>query len=88
MISGIYMILNYSTNKFYIGRAVNLNNRWKTHKSALNRDIHTNEYLQFAWNKYEVLGLMRMEINVSVVNVEKEEIFIIEIKNILETEKD
>lgn len=46
------MILNISTEKYYIGRAFNLDMRWRTHKSALNKNKHTNEYLQFAWNKY------------------------------------
>lgn len=49
---GIYMILNVTTEKYYIGRAFDLDMRWRTHKSALNKRKHPNEYLQFAWNKY------------------------------------
>lgn len=51
-ISGIYCIENLNTNKKYIGQSVNIGDRWAKHKSELNRNIHDNDYLQKAWNKY------------------------------------
>lgn len=52
MKSGIYKITNSITNKIYIGSAINCNDRWSKHKSALNKNKHGNRYLQNAWNKY------------------------------------
>lgn len=52
MKSGIYVILNTVSGKMYVGSAVDLNKRWRTHKSHLNNDAHCNPYLQSAWNKY------------------------------------
>ena len=51
-ISGIYCIENKITNMVYIGLSKNINNRWKEHKYRLNRNIHPNNKLQNAWNKY------------------------------------
>ena len=50
--SGIYAIVCTSTNKYYIGQAVNIKKRWATHLSTLKRNIHFNIKLQRAWNKY------------------------------------
>lgn len=50
--SGIYKILNWSTNKFYIGSAVRLRHRLDCHKSELRANKHRNSKLQNAWNKY------------------------------------
>lgn len=33
-VSGIYKITNIINNKFYIGKSVNINNRWRQHKLA------------------------------------------------------
>lgn len=52
MIGGIYQIRNTITNKIYIGSAKNFYNRFRIHKSFLNRNKHNNSYLQLAWNKY------------------------------------
>ena len=52
MKSGIYKILNIFNGKFYIGSAINLKNRWKTHRNLLLRNAHPNTYMQFAWNNY------------------------------------
>lgn len=48
---GIYAIRNVINNKVYIGQSVNIEKRWKEHKSALKRGVHGNPYLQAAWNK-------------------------------------
>lgn len=49
---GIYMILNTSNNKKYIGSSKNIYQRWNIHKKELNKNKHHNQYLQFSWNKY------------------------------------
>jgi group I intron endonuclease len=53
-VSGIYQIRNITNDKIYIGSAVNIKNRWKTHKSDLNLNKHHSPYLQRAWDKHGV----------------------------------
>lgn len=50
--SAIYMIVNTVNDKYYIGSAVDVRNRITYHLSRLNRNIHHNQHLQKAWNKY------------------------------------
>lgn len=50
-VSGIYEILNIQTNKRYIGSAVNIRLRWKTHRRRLRRGTHDSKYLQSSFNK-------------------------------------
>lgn len=50
--SGIYKIVNKVDGKYYVGSTKDFNNRWRTHKSTLSKNIHPNDYLQRAWNKY------------------------------------
>lgn len=50
--SGIYCIENLLNSKKYIGQSIDINNRWKHHRSELNNNVHFNDYLQKAWNKY------------------------------------
>lgn len=50
--SGIYRITCTSTEKIYIGSAINLRNRWQDHRKCLRRNNHINKKLQNAWNKY------------------------------------
>lgn len=52
ILCGIYCIENKTTQKKYIGQSRNINSRWCHHKAELNNDIHDNDYLQKAWNKY------------------------------------
>ncbi len=49
---GIYRITCTVTGKFYIGSAVNLQNRWRVHRHYLFHNTHNNPKLQRAWNKY------------------------------------
>lgn len=51
-ISGIYTITNKTNNKVYVGQSINVYDRFNRHKSALNRQVHDNDYLQQSWNKY------------------------------------
>lgn len=51
-ISGIYMIKNKTSTKYYIGRSVNCNERFSKHKSLLRNGNHINNHLQNAWNLY------------------------------------
>jgi len=48
----IYKITNKINNKIYIGSSNNFRNRWKNHTNSLNRNVHENDHLQKAWNKY------------------------------------
>ena len=50
--SGIYLIYCSANQRGYIGRARNINSRWKTHKTRLRRNVHENPHLQRSWNKY------------------------------------
>lgn len=50
--SGVYKITNIKNGKFYIGSSIDINTRWRRHKSDLRNENHPNLYLQRAWNKY------------------------------------
>jgi group I intron endonuclease len=52
MSTGIYKISNTFNGKFYIGSAVNIEKRWRTHKTNLAQGKHHSRHLQSAWNKY------------------------------------
>lgn len=49
--SGIYVIMNIYDFKKYIGSSKDVYHRLHKHKSILNRNKHTNPYLQNVWNK-------------------------------------
>lgn len=51
-ICGIYEILNTNNQKRYIGQSIDIHRRWIQHRSELKNGCHSNEYLQFSWNKY------------------------------------
>jgi len=50
MNSGIYKIFNKISEKFYIGSAVNIKDRWRQHCYKLKNIKHRNAFLQAAWN--------------------------------------
>jgi group I intron endonuclease len=49
---GIYKIINLINNKVYVGSAVNIKNRFKTHKRLLKNHKHFNNHLQSSYIKY------------------------------------
>lgn len=51
-ITGIYSIKNKINGKVYIGKSINIYNRWKQHKSQLQKNKHHSKSLQSDWNKY------------------------------------
>jgi group I intron endonuclease len=48
----IYQILNKKNNKFYIGSSNNIENRFRSHKYKLRKNIHHSPILQKSYNKY------------------------------------
>lgn len=46
------MIMSVESKKVYIGRSIDISNRWRRHKWELRNNIHCNQHLQAAWNKY------------------------------------
>lgn len=50
--SGIYAIINILNEKYYVGSAVNIKQRWYNHCTELKSNRHGNSYLQNAYNKY------------------------------------
>ena len=52
MISCIYTITNKVNGKIYVGKTNNFLYRVSKHKYTLKNNIHINEHLQKAWNKY------------------------------------
>lgn len=49
---GVYAITNIKTGSQYIGSAVNIDMRWRTHKHALRHHKKSPPKLQAAWDKY------------------------------------
>jgi group I intron endonuclease len=49
---GIYCINNLYNNKRYIGKSINIEDRWKYHKKKLKKGKHNNSHLQKAWEIY------------------------------------
>lgn len=50
--TGVYKITNLVNGKIYIGSAVDIKKRWRSHIFDLKRGRHANDYLQKAWNKH------------------------------------
>lgn len=48
---GIYKIINQCNGKYYVGSSNHIFRRCRRHKNDLRNGIHSNEYLQRAWNK-------------------------------------
>lgn len=51
-LSGIYAIVNYVTDKYYVGQAADVGNRLSVHLSTLRRGIHDSTKLQRSWKKH------------------------------------
>lgn len=49
---GIYAIKNLTNHKVYVGQSVHIFKRINVHRTNLNRNLHGNQHLQLAWNKY------------------------------------
>jgi group I intron endonuclease len=71
--SGIYCIRNIVSGRIYVGSAVKIYARWKTHRSALGNNKHHSGKLQGSWNKhgkdafvFEVLELISDKIDLIV----------------------
>ncbi len=52
--AGIYMIQNKINGKMYIGQAQDIELRWSSHISLLQKGTHPSRYLQNAVNKYGI----------------------------------
>lgn len=52
MTTGIYCIENLVNGKKYIGKGVDIEGRWRSHKWELKRGLHKNSHLSKAWNLY------------------------------------
>lgn len=50
---GIYKIENLINGKVYIGQSIDIEKRWRVHKTELNNNKRVGSHLQNAWNKYE-----------------------------------
>ncbi len=62
MKQGIYKITNTNDDKVYIGRAANIEQRWKEHKEALAAGNHHSYKLQAAYNALENKDDLKFEI--------------------------
>lgn len=51
-ICGIYCIKNIFRNKMYIGKSININDRYRQHFMKLRNNSHHSHKLQASWNKY------------------------------------
>jgi group I intron endonuclease len=49
----IYKIINKISNDFYIGSALNFNNRKWSHINSFRKNKHKNQFFQNSWNKYD-----------------------------------
>ena len=54
MTSGIYRIYCKSEDKSYIGKSINIEERWKIHLNELKKGKHHNKKLQKDFNKYGI----------------------------------
>lgn len=52
-ICGIYCIENIVDSKKYIGQSIDIEQRFRAHKSKLRNNKHGNAHLQSAWNLYQ-----------------------------------
>lgn len=50
---GIYRIENLVNHKSYVGQSIDIYDRWRDHKWALNNKQHNNKHLVRSWHKYK-----------------------------------
>jgi len=83
--SGIYMITTNINEKFYIGSALNLNDRFNRHSNLLKRNKHQNVHLQNIWNKYKncQLNFYILEKCSDILLIEREQFWIDNLKPLL-----
>lgn len=55
---GIYCIKNTTTNKCYVGSSKSIRTRLQVHRSYLRKNIHFNQHLQNAYNRYKELSFI------------------------------
>lgn len=62
---GIYKITCINNNKVYIGKSIEIKQRFKKHLSDLRLNKHHSKYLQHSYNKYgeESLRFEIIEVN-------------------------
>src|SRR5258708_7492424 len=70
MSAGIYEIVHLETGRKYIGSSMRLEKRWGEHRRDLNRGVHRNRHLQFAWRKYGPDGFVYRVIEVVTCGVD------------------
>jgi len=51
-LAGIYCIRNIVSGRVYVGSAVKIKDRWRLHRSRLNRGKHHSVLLQRSWTKH------------------------------------
>ena len=50
--TGVYVIINVISNKFYVGSSLDIERRWKDHKKLLKSGRHSNRHLLSSYNKH------------------------------------
>ena len=80
-ISGIYVIINSITNRFYIGESMDISKRWKQHIRELKNNTHPNKDLNLDYNRYgkDVFDFKLLQMHIGKTSVEtKAELIILE----------
>lgn len=76
IVIGIYKIINRINNKYYVGSSNNIlhpnKGRWIRHKRNLRKNVHINDHLQSAWNKYGECNFSFIIVEKSPINLLKE----------------
>lgn len=68
MPSGVYWIYQPDRDRaVYVGSSQNIVQRWRSHRSLLNRGKHANRHLQATWNKYGPSAFQFLELEVCAV---------------------
>lgn len=73
---GVYKITCPTTGAFYIGSSANIHRRLLKHFWELKRGIHSNPYLQNAWNKYGDFEASVVELCSREVQLEREQFYL------------